>query len=477
MVLIDEKRKARNPVRSGYLFFIFLVLLGANPWVVRWFLAPVGPMPAPVLGGVVVHFLMWAVLAVAVFRSRGERPWMRGILWAAGFYLSVLFFIGIDRLAGRWVNVPGNPLFSGFIFPPDTEVRYETSEFRFVAQTNDWGIRDRNYKLGKDTCFRILVLGDSNTFGWGIDASETYENQLQNRLRESGICARVFNFGQPGGFTLHYKKNLARAIDFVRPDLVVVGLLQSDDLRQSVEAAERRQGVSPTRLYLKAALYYCLKNFKRLYECKTNIDKNPPEKIRETWQKEVAQIKAAFTARQREKYLKTDPAFRQLLEAGAINAYLVRAVLSDTLDHWRVNFPENPAVRRGFFDFREDLRELKKITRSHGADLLLLNIPYCPYFSRNALIYKELHCFEEPVLLSLNRVDSMYQAAADFAGAPMVHFTDWFKVEDPRRKLYFHYDGHLTPEAHRMLGDSIARYLIPRYFDAFIQPDEAKKEK
>ena len=39
-------------------------------------------------------------------------------------------------------------------------------------------------ELASDDAFRILVLGDSFTFGYGVENDETYSVQLQNLLNE-----------------------------------------------------------------------------------------------------------------------------------------------------------------------------------------------------------------------------------------------------------------------------------------------------
>ncbi len=72
----------------------------------------------------------------------------------------------------------------------------------------------------------ILCVGDSNTFGQGVEYEETYPALLSKRL---GRDVSVINFGVPGynGFQiLTYCKSL---VDSLGPDLVVFQISENDD--------------------------------------------------------------------------------------------------------------------------------------------------------------------------------------------------------------------------------------------------------
>jgi lysophospholipase L1-like esterase len=68
---------------------------------------------------------------------------------------------------------------------------------------NSQGFRDKEYKVKKDkNVFRILCLGDSSTFGFGVQLQETYHTLLENRLNKelghSGIRFEIINAGVTG---------------------------------------------------------------------------------------------------------------------------------------------------------------------------------------------------------------------------------------------------------------------------------------
>jgi lysophospholipase L1-like esterase len=53
------------------------------------------------------------------------------------------------------------------------------------VKINSTGLRDREFGIAKpaDT-FRVLVLGDSTTFGWGVRQEKTFAKLLENKLNE-----------------------------------------------------------------------------------------------------------------------------------------------------------------------------------------------------------------------------------------------------------------------------------------------------
>src|SRR2546426_7316948 len=73
---------------------------------------------------------------------------------------------------------------------PDTEAGFRlyrphaASHFSGVdVRINSLGFRDREVVLPKPAeVFRILAVGDSVTFGFGVDLAETYVKQLEGRL-------------------------------------------------------------------------------------------------------------------------------------------------------------------------------------------------------------------------------------------------------------------------------------------------------
>ena len=100
------------------------------------------------------------------------------------------------------------------------------------AHTNALGFRDpRNYPLekGRNT-FRIVVLGDSVTFGHGARFETTYPYLLEQRLKawRPDVTWEVWNLGVPGYNTAQELAYLHEVGPRYQPDLVIVGFFPND---------------------------------------------------------------------------------------------------------------------------------------------------------------------------------------------------------------------------------------------------------
>ena len=97
---------------------------------------------------------------------------------------------------------------------------------------NSLGFRDtREYALAKSPkTFRILVLGDSVTFGHGALSDTTYPFLLEQQLKQwrPDIDWQVWNLGVPGYNTTQELMVLREVGPRYQPDLVIVGFFEND---------------------------------------------------------------------------------------------------------------------------------------------------------------------------------------------------------------------------------------------------------
>jgi hypothetical protein len=75
---------------------------------------------------------------------------------------------------------------------------------------------------------RIIVLGDSFTYGDGVTAAEATPARLERLLKEGGGHVEVFNLGVPGYNTAQEFAYLEQVGLALKPDLVLVGFTLSD---------------------------------------------------------------------------------------------------------------------------------------------------------------------------------------------------------------------------------------------------------
>jgi hypothetical protein len=95
-------------------------------------------------------------------------------------------------------------------------------------RTNAAGLRDEPRGAKRAEVPRVLVLGDSYTFGWGVSDAEAYPQRTEVLLGDRGIRAEVVNAGVPGYNTEQEESLLAEMWPRYQPDMVVVGYVMND---------------------------------------------------------------------------------------------------------------------------------------------------------------------------------------------------------------------------------------------------------
>ena len=105
----------------------------------------------------------------------------------------------------------------------------ETRAWRTTVQTNSHGFRDREYPFEKDGRFRILVIGDSISFGKGVAVEDVYPERLERALSETlGRSVDVINLSVGGYDAVQEVASLEHLGLAFDPDLVVLGLCTND---------------------------------------------------------------------------------------------------------------------------------------------------------------------------------------------------------------------------------------------------------
>lgn len=117
---------------------------------------------------------------------------------------------------------------------PNSQGRLTRPEFDAPVWVGSLGYRGEDFAAEKpEGTFRVLAVGDSFTFGWGVGDDETYSARLQEKLREKCPDRRieVINTGFVSGFypdTYYlYLREIGLDLD---PDLVVIGFFVGNDI-------------------------------------------------------------------------------------------------------------------------------------------------------------------------------------------------------------------------------------------------------
>lgn len=131
----------------------------------------------------------------------------------------------------------------------------------FTVSTDANGLRAPLHPVEKAAgALRVMTLGCSTTFGWGVNDDESYPARLEATLKEDGKRAEVINAGQPGYSSFQGLWLWDRALEQYKPDVVVFGYL-IQDARQVAYTDKSQAILQHNADYLRANLLYRFRLF------------------------------------------------------------------------------------------------------------------------------------------------------------------------------------------------------------------------
>ena len=100
---------------------------------------------------------------------------------------------------------------------------------RVSVSINELGLRDRDLEKKKKGELRILLLGDSVTFGWGVPVETTFGRKLETLLTAKlEHPVRTVNSGVGGYNTVQEQAFISTYIDVIEPDTVILLYVRND---------------------------------------------------------------------------------------------------------------------------------------------------------------------------------------------------------------------------------------------------------
>lgn len=139
--------------------------------------------------------------------------------------------LGWTLIASRRMDlqIDGSPERSFHRFQPETQYLWSG----VPVKINSKGFRTEEFRIPKpENCYRILNIGDSVAFGWGVEQKDTYGKIVESLLRQQtpGSCIEVINAGVPG-WTLEDERNFLteEGLEY-EPDLVLLDITLVNDI-------------------------------------------------------------------------------------------------------------------------------------------------------------------------------------------------------------------------------------------------------
>jgi hypothetical protein len=113
--------------------------------------------------------------------------------------------------------------------PGQQGVRHLPGAFTFRYSNNSLGWRGhQEYREPKQTDYRVLFLGDSFTYGIGVNDDQTFAARVGQDLTADHLSVEVMNAGCPGKGTDYELKCFQTVGRKFHPDLTVLGFFCND---------------------------------------------------------------------------------------------------------------------------------------------------------------------------------------------------------------------------------------------------------
>ena len=318
---------------------------------------------------------------------------------------------------------------------PGARARHVTREWDVSIRINQRGLRDREQPV-PDPGGRVLLVGDSMAFGWGVELEETFGFRAEELLADSGI--RIVKAGMVGTGTLDQRRWLEAHLEELEPDQVVVAFYVGNDF---VDVA--RGGVEG-QLFIDDGL----------------LVRSPPDGKQPT------------------------------TLAGLIAGLVRRSMLAQKIQqvHWsRMPLPESPGDRehrgltaadRWLWEFARtylaeppadvaemvsrtlaELDGIADLCAERGVQLRVLVIP------RSIEVYeweqfrwiKAFDLAEDE--LDVERPHRELAAWAAPRQVPLLDLLPGFQEHPREERLFFYPDSHLNPRGHAVIAEALAWWL------------------
>ncbi|MGH9465107.1 MAG: SGNH/GDSL hydrolase family protein [Thermoanaerobaculia bacterium] len=306
--------------------------------------------------------------------------------------------------------------------------RFISPEWDTAVVTNRLGLRDVEIGPKAPGVVRVLVLGDSYTFGYGVEAAEAYPQVLAALAREAALPVESVNAGIPSySPTLEalWLRDLGLSLS---PDVVVLGLDMSDlqdDLfleplvEWGVDGEPARARPSPR-----------------------------PGKLAQ-WYKSLLLVRMARFA--------AEAAYRRSASGEEFEAPQVRQLLHNRFALTRDDVSEAEAglhYRRTF----AWLDRMRTLLAKHDVRFLVLTYPYGHQVATNEWESGRLHYgFATGKVYN----DEPARRLSAWATERQVPYLDLFPAFRAAADgtYYFAQDGHFTPKAHRLAAELLLARL------------------
>lgn len=322
----------------------------------------------------------------------------------------------------------------GYLLSPNLNYDLKQLEFNVNLQTNQFGFRDPTFNLKNldENTINILSIGDSFTFGYGVEENETFNSIIETNLNQI-TPTNIYSIGLGGYGTIQEIILSKKYIPTINPEYVIINFYVGNDIRNNYYFNKGRKwhlhkGHLVTTKYNSLSISQKIDLFfgKHLYTVKyikATFGRNPAlqklyNKIRKTKEVEkgIAQFKKTYTDSEYEDF------------------YITEKAILDYNDYLKSQkTPLLINIIPAKYQLAENLKNIQATSNNIDVNELDFNKP------NNLLI----------------------DLCNNNANIECVDLTEEFKNKNPE-ELYFKVDGHWNRNGHALAGEILTIDIINR---------------
>lgn len=382
--------------------------------------------------------------------------------------LSLVSLIVFFSLAEIILRVLGSVTY--FNLPPYFEEVLDWPEYKIHIKISSQGLRDREFSLKKPPgTYRILSLGDSFSFGLGVEAGQTYAKLLEKKLNTVSPPKKfeVINAGFAQTGPNQYLKNIDELGRAFLPDLIIVGFYTGNDVRNVLNDMKAKDDLSGIPWTYRVSdllthhfhLYVFLKKAKNYfhYRVKKRISQKrvprkeeiQPDEREKTIYKDI--FRGEITPALERAWKKARVVFQ-------INSELVKRMYQNTFSD-----TSDPDMQMALKETFKLIKIMRDKSRNLGAEFLLIAIP--PHVQVDPVYSTFYSRFVAPIDTEKVQRTDIQRLLTDFCQAEGIEFFDLLpSLREKKGELtYYLMDGHWNQTGHRLATEEIFHQIQSRF--------------
>jgi hypothetical protein len=315
---------------------------------------------------------------------------------------------------------------------PNCQGTIKIKEYTINLKTNSLGLRDKEVSLSKDqNTYRVLLVGDSFTEGWGVEYEERFDVLAKDLLdNNNDVKVEIINAGVRSYSPILELEYLYEKGIKLKPDLVIMFYDFSDLHDDYYYGGWQRHKIMKDKIFKGKQDY-----FKPWPDDK---ESNLIKLLRKS------DFLNTLYAQLMMKLMNNQRKFSQLSLQTDISLY-ARA------QDW-------PDFSKAFSLNIANIALIKDFLREEGIGFVLAIIPRGNYVSKDEWHQgrKTLN-IKENVLYEPKPITILEDGVAEFGITTLSLLNPL--IESNKFPLYYSFDGHWTKDGHRVVGAALAEYI------------------